>query len=74
MLEMSWITAVLQFYGQVTDLFGNVIVRRIHIRLFDLLARCHYILNPLVIIYCIGTYLGPTDKCWLNSRKLLTAA
>ena len=45
MLEMSWITAILQLYSQVAGLFGNVIVKRIHIRLFDLLARFHYILN-----------------------------
>ena len=45
MLEMSWITAILQFYSQVTDRFGNVIVKRINISLFDLLARFHYILN-----------------------------
>ena len=45
MLEMSWITAILQLYSQVADLFGNVILKRIHIRLFDLLARFHYILN-----------------------------
>ena len=42
---MSWITAILQLYSQVTDLFGNVIVKRINIRLFDLLARFHYIMN-----------------------------
>ena len=36
MLQMSWITAILQLYSQVTDLFGNVIVKRINIRLFDL--------------------------------------
>ena len=45
MLEMSWITAILQLYSQVTDLFGNVFVKRINIRVFDLLARFHYILN-----------------------------
>ena len=45
MLEMSWITAILQLYSQVADLFGNVVVQSINIRLFDLLARCHYILN-----------------------------
>ena len=45
MMEMSWITAILQLYSQVTDLFGNVIVQRINIRLFDLLARFHYIMN-----------------------------
>ena len=42
---MSWITAILQLYRQVAELFGNVIVKRINIRLFDLLARFHYILN-----------------------------
>ena len=42
---MSWITAILQLYSKVADLFGNVIVKRINIRLFDLLARFHYILN-----------------------------
>ena len=45
MLDMSWITAILHLYSQVADLFGNVIVKRINIRLFDLLARFHYILN-----------------------------
>ena len=45
MLGMSWITAILQLYSQVADLFGNVIVKRINIRLFDLFARFHYILN-----------------------------
>ena len=45
MLEMSWITAIIQLYSQVADLFWNVIVKRINIRLFDLLARFHYILN-----------------------------
>ena len=45
MLEMSWITAILQLYSQVADHFGDVIVTRINIRLFDLLARFHYILN-----------------------------
>ena len=45
MLKMSWITAILQSYSQVTDLFGNVIVKRINIRLFDLMALFHYILN-----------------------------
>ena len=45
MLEMGLITASLQLYSQVAGLFGNVIVKRINIRLFDLLARFHYILN-----------------------------
>ena len=38
MLEMSWITAIFQLYSQVADLLGNVIVKRINIRLFDLLC------------------------------------
>ena len=45
MLEMRWVPAILQYYSQVTDLFWNVIVKRINIRLFDLLALFHYILN-----------------------------
>ena len=45
MLEMSWLTGILQLYSQVADLFGNVIVKRINIRLFDLLAQFHYISN-----------------------------
>ena len=45
MLKMSWITAILQLYSHVADRFGNVIVKRINISLFDLLARFHYILN-----------------------------
>ena len=50
MLEMSWVTAIVQLYSQVADLFWNVIVKRINIRLFDLLARFHYILNlPRII-------------------------
>ena len=52
MLEMSWITAILWLYSQVTDIFGNVIVKRINIRLFDLLALFHYILNlPRILLY-----------------------
>ena len=45
MLEMSWITAISQLFSQVKGLFRNVIVKRIHMRLFDLFARFHYILN-----------------------------
>ena len=45
MLEMSWITAILQVYSQIADLLGNVIVKRINIRVLGLLARFHYILN-----------------------------
>ena len=55
MLEMSWITAILQLYSQVADFFGNVIVKRINIRLFDLLARFHYILN-LPRTYIFNTF------------------
>ena len=45
MMEMSWITAILQLHSQVTDRFGNEIVKRINIIFFDLLALFHYILN-----------------------------
>ena len=45
MLEMSWITAISQLFSHVTDLFRNVIVKRINMRLFDSLARFHFILN-----------------------------
>ena len=45
MSEMNRITAILQLYSQVTDFFGNVVVKRINMRLFDLLAQFHYILN-----------------------------
>ena len=45
MLEMSWITAISQLYSQATDLFGNVIVKRINMRVYDLLARFHYIFS-----------------------------
>ena len=76
MLEMSWITAILQLYSQVVDLFGNVIVKRINIRLFDLLARFHYILNlprtltlklltSLLICTCT-TYEGCQESSWTH--------
>ena len=64
MLEMSWIAAFLQLYSQVADLFGNVIVKRINMRLFYLLARFHYILNlprtpPYTPLYSkTGVYRG----------------
>ena len=45
MLEISWITAILQLYSKVADLFGNAIVKRIKMSFFDLLVRFHYILN-----------------------------
>ena len=45
MLEMSWITAISQLFSQVTDLYRNLIVKRINMRLFGLLAQFHYILN-----------------------------
>ena len=55
MLEMSWISAILQLYSQVTDLFGNVTVKRTNIRLSDLLALFHYILNlPRISIFALG--------------------
>ena len=51
MLEMSWKTAILQLYSQESDLFRNVIVKRINIRLFDILALFHYILNLPRILF-----------------------
>ena len=45
MLKTSWINAILQLYSQVTDLFGFMFVKRITIRLFDLLALFLYILK-----------------------------
>ena len=60
MLYMSWITAILQLYCQVADLFGDVIVKRINIRLFDLLARFHYILN------IPRSCFKPDDCLWLD--------
>ena len=68
MLEMSWITVILQYYSQVTDLFGNVIVKRINMRFFDLLARFHYILNlpRTSIIYSIWSQF---PKVILNSNN-----
>ena len=60
---MSWITAILQLYSQVAGLFGNVIVKRIHIRLFDLLARFHYILNlPRIPCDMIKKFIFKTFK------------
>ena len=47
-MEMSWITAISQLYSQIINLFGNAILKLIHIRFFDLLTRCQYILTPLV--------------------------
>ena len=44
-MEMSWITAISQLNSQIINLFGNAILKLIHIRLFDLLTRYHYILN-----------------------------
>ena len=64
MLKMSWITAILQWYSQVADLFGNLIV---NIRLFDLLARFHYILNLPCIPLLELIYV-------LNSRRTLYSA
>ena len=64
MLEMSWITAILQLYSKVADLFGNVIVKRINIRFFDLLARFHYILNlPRMLL---STYLFLRNRLFLK--------
>ena len=43
---MSWITAISLMHSQDIDVFGNIIVKLINIKLFDFLACCHYILNP----------------------------
>ena len=64
MLEMSWIIAILQLYSQVADIFGNVIVKSINIRLFDLLARFHYILNLPRI--CPTNYVFDEISFWQN--------
>ena len=76
MLDMSWITAVLQLYSQVAVRFGNVIIKRINKRLFDLLARFHYILNlprilhailimrkqQILLVYKVTNILEPAEK------------
>ena len=67
MLEMSWITAILQLYSQVADLFGNVIVKRINKRLFDLLARFHYILNHPRIRFPVNSYSSQFVPILVNS-------
>ena len=46
MLEMSWIAAISKLYNQVTYLSEIVILKRIKLRLLDLLTRCYYILIP----------------------------
>ena len=45
-MEMSWITAISLMHSQHIDLFGDIIVKLMNIKLFDLLTCCHYILNP----------------------------
>ena len=45
-MEMSWITAISLMHSQDIDLFRSIIVKLIDIKLFNLLACCHYILNP----------------------------
>ena len=70
MLEMSWITAILQLYSQVTVLSGNVIVKRINIRLFDLLALFHYILN-LPRIYTLVQPSCTSRLLWRRDSKLV---
>ena len=57
---ICWITAIPQLYSQVTDLFGNAIVKFINIKLFDLLARCHYILN------------SPRKMYWFSYKFIFT--
>ena len=45
-MEMSSITAISLMHSQDIDLLGNIIVKLINIKLYDLLACCHFILNP----------------------------
>ena len=62
-MEMSWITAISQLYSQIINLFGNAILKLIHIRLFDLLTRCHYILNsPLKSMRCVQMLFSCLNK------------
>ena len=68
---MSWITAILQLYSQEADLFGNVIVKRINIRLFDLLARFHYILNlPRIYIFKRQRIDGPVNAHLISGPSI----
>ena len=53
----NWIC---QLYSQVADLLGNV-NKRINIRLFDLLARCHCILNLPSNMFKWGPYIDLTS-------------
>ena len=69
MLQISWITAILQLYSQVIDIFGIVMVKRINIRLFDLLALFHYILNLPRTSYI---YKVNTLQCLIPSLRRLT--
>ena len=69
MLEMSWITAILQLYSQVADIFENVIVKRINIRLFNLLAQFHYILNLPRISHFYGKCYHPDLLLILENGK-----
>ena len=61
-MEMSWITAISLIHSQDIDLFGNIIVKLINIKLFDLLACCHYILNPLVYLNSLRN--GSISHCF----------
>ena len=72
MLEMSWITAILQLYSQVADLYGNVIVKRINIRFFDLLAQFHYILNLPRIMVIFFTCKNEEDPIKNEGARVLT--
>ena len=68
-LDISWITAISPLYSHVTDLFGNVIVKLINIKLFDLLARCHYILNPPHTRSILGLSPSITFFNYIITRK-----
>ena len=67
-MKMSWIIAISQLYRQIINPFGNAILKLIHIRLFYLLKRCHYILNPPRSKFCL--YFGSTCISIQNLIKI----
>ena len=56
MLEMSCITAILQLYSKVTDLFGNVIVKRMNIRLFYFIGTISLHIESPSYLYFLVNY------------------
>ena len=43
---MSCTTAILHLFSQETDILIKVIIKRVNIKLWDILGCFHYILNP----------------------------